>query len=407
VLTPILGSDSGILSLPPPPRPRNRALIRPAPHPPTPLPYANSNLSRLPHSSASIDFTAPTIPLLHQQTAEQAFIATPTLAPAPHTREFSVRQSSLHCSLHSLPLTPAAIPLPPSSAVKGFPQSPRSSNPSTPHTSSPPSPRSPYRTSFLPSCKSTIDTLKDECGTPRRSECTERNRSSGFSIPFNDFNFPRCYQRASGISFTSSVSGFSARSATEAECIPISLHDASARPTQLDFGLAPLSPRSSLLRDAGVEVDVQLPPVECEDGTDTESCVTEDSKHEPKSPKEGIGAAFRGRARSLSAALPHLNISSLNKVSLVHRAMNRQAHVRRSIGFLARAPHVPSYLEPPSTFPNFHSPPCLQNRQMRNPRPHWRDRTLSRWSVGQLSTSSRFRPRLCHRARFTAVSGAS
>ncbi|KAF8604078.1 hypothetical protein BDV93DRAFT_120160 [Ceratobasidium sp. AG-I] len=325
-----LGPDSAVVSLPPPPRPRNKALIRPAPShsysPSTPVPQANSNLSRpairIQSSASSNSATSVSVPssnsLSRLPTSEQGLARAPTLAPAPHGRDFSghrTRQSSLHSSLHSLPLTPSAVPLPASSATSNFPQSPCSSAFSSPYPSVPPSPRTPsYRSTFLPSCRSgSFDsgTFKD---LPRPSDSTERPpRSSsltGFSIPFNDLNLLRS-QRASGISFSSNVSGFSARDATEAESIPIGLHEAG----QLDFGLAPLSPRSSLLRDVGVEVDVQLPR-QSEDCTDeSESCTEEELKNESKSEKEGnIGSGLRERAKSLSAALPHLNITSLNKV---------------------------------------------------------------------------------------------
>lgn len=133
---------------------------------------------------------------------------------------------------------------------------------------------------------------------------------TGLSIPFNDLNLLRS-QRTSGISFTSNASGCSAKSATEAETIPIGLHGADQVDFGVDFGLAPLSPRSSLV---GVEVDVQLPRQSEDCSDESESCTEEELKTKPE--KDNVGPGFRERAKSLSAALPHLNIASLNKVGL-------------------------------------------------------------------------------------------
>ncbi|KAG9109427.1 hypothetical protein FRC07_008326, partial [Ceratobasidium sp. 392] len=280
-------ADSTIVSLPPPPRPRNRALVRPAPHP-----FANPSVAV--NSNPSRPRTAPI--------QRHPFNTTPTLAPAPHTRNFSARAGSI-------PLSPAAVPLPASSTSNRFPQTPRSSFFCTPQTSGPPSPKSPAcRSTFLPSCKSTIEsaTVKDV-----RSTRTDSIDLAFRASTYSDFNLPWCSydQRASGISFASTTA-----SATEAESIPIGLFD---QPTPIDYiGLAPLSPTSSLLREAGVQVDVLLPSPEeeCEDGTD-ESFTTEDgSKHDHKS---SVKESFRERARSLSAALPTLNVSSLSKVDRV------------------------------------------------------------------------------------------
>ncbi|QRV97635.1 hypothetical protein RhiJN_25654 [Ceratobasidium sp. AG-Ba] len=245
-------SDSATVSLPPPPRPRNRALVRPVPHP-----FANPSVS---NPSRLADHTPRAQPLLRPPSA-----FTPRLSPS------------------CLP-SPAAIPLPLSSTLGQFPPSPESSFPSTPRTSNPPSPC--YRSSFLPSCKSTIDsaTLKDQ-------------RQSASS--FGDFQLPK---RASSLSFASSFSGFSARSPTEAESIPIGFYN---RPTQLDFDLAPLSPRSSL---SVPPVDVELPSRDSEDeSSESGSCLTTDEsfKH---------SKTFPGRPRSLSAAF---NVSSLQKVDRV------------------------------------------------------------------------------------------
>ncbi|KAG9096877.1 hypothetical protein FS749_007533 [Ceratobasidium sp. UAMH 11750] len=294
-------------SLPPPPRPRNRALVRPAPHPfASPsvcLPPDNPNLSRL--ASLSPSFTPRSTPVsaLRRISSEQALGPPPALAPAPHLHHFIAQPRT-----DSVPPTPTATPLSPSSAYR-FPQSPHSSFPSTPHASRPSSPRSPtYRSSFLPSCGSTRDsvTIKDRS---RVDSIDFSHRAS--SLSFGDFNLPYSPQRASGFSFWSTASG---RSATEAESIPIDLHD---RPAHIEFGLVPLSPRSSLLREVGVEVDVQLPEPGCGDETDESgSCATtEEGSKDDKSAK-----SFCERARSLSAALPSLNVSSLSKVGVSERS---------------------------------------------------------------------------------------
>ncbi|KAG8735023.1 hypothetical protein FRC10_011079, partial [Ceratobasidium sp. 414] len=309
-------SGLAIVSLPPPPRPRNRALVRPAPHPfanpSVSLPLGNSNLA-----GPSLNFTPRT-----PASSEHAFGSPPALAPAPHSRNFSARRQS---GSGPVPLTPAAISLPPSSTTYRFPQSPHSSFLNTPHVSRPSSPRSPTcQSSFLPSCKSTIDSvaIKDR---PRHSDSTDFVHHVS-PLSFSEFNLPYSPQRASGFSFSSGLSGLSARSATEAESIPIDLH---GWPAHLDFGLAPLSPRSSLLREVGVEVDVHLPEPECGDESDECSsyATTEEGSKDDKSVK-----TFRERARSLGAA-----VSSLNKVDRVLGKGTARAFLS---GVHAHVPHL-------------------------------------------------------------------
>ncbi|KAF8756007.1 hypothetical protein RHS01_04778 [Rhizoctonia solani] len=201
------------------------------------------------------------------------------------------------------PLSPVGIPLPPSTATPNFPQSPQSTVFYTTKAESPPT--TPQRVSFLPSCKATSvhsSAIREDWPSPRPSE-DRSNRLSTLSNPFGDFSFlrPLANNRVSGISFSSNVSGSSARSVTEAESIPIGLHRATSQDDDRDDLLLPVSPRSSWLRP-GFEVDVHLPGA-YGDEEDDES-VTEESSEK---------SSVNGRERSKSVTLPYVPSASFKK----------------------------------------------------------------------------------------------
>ncbi|CAE6401699.1 unnamed protein product [Rhizoctonia solani] len=315
-------SDPNVVSLPPPPRPRNRALVRTvsaAVHA-----HTLSGTSMDLHSvSIQRSETPPTPALVLQPPPRRSSLSgireSPPPTPSPKDRKYvptlripppSRRESLDHhrWSLYSLPLTPVGIPLPPSTATPNFPQSPQSTVFHTTKAESPPA--TPQRPSFLPSCKATSvnsSAIREDWPSPRPSE-DRSNRLSTLSNPFGDFSFlrPLANNRVSGISFSSNVSGSSARSATEAESIPIGLHRATSQDADHDDFLLPVSPRSSWLR-SGFEVDVHLPGA-YEDEEDDES-VTEES-----SEKSSI---LNGRERSKSVTLPYIPSSSLKKAARV------------------------------------------------------------------------------------------
>ncbi|CAE6420472.1 unnamed protein product [Rhizoctonia solani] len=302
--------------LPPPPRPRNRALVGTA---------SAAVQSRLPtrlHSTPIQSSEPPAIGISplgsssfehHERPwSPKDRRPVPTLTiPAPPRRDSLDHRRS---SLYSLPLSPAGISLPPSTATPNFPQSPHST---IFHTAGSP-PITPLHASFLPSCKTTSvrsSAIREDWSSPRPSEDRPNrssNRLSTLSNPFGDFSFlrPLPGNRASGISFTSNVSGSSARSPTEAECIPIGLHRATSQDTERDEFLLPVTPRSSWLR-SGFEVDVHLPQGD-EDEEDDESATEESSR---KSTEKSSLLSCRERAKSLT--LPYIPAASLNKVDRV------------------------------------------------------------------------------------------
>ncbi|CAE6390364.1 unnamed protein product [Rhizoctonia solani] len=316
-------SDPNMVSLPPPPRPRNRALVRTVS-----AAVHDHALFGTPMDSRSVSIQrpqtqpAPTLALQPppRRSSLSGICESPPPTPPPKDRKYvpvvkippPPRRESLdqhRSSLYSLPLTPVGIPLPPSTVTPNFPQSPQSTVFHTTHVDSPPT--TPQRASFLPSCKATSvhssAIVREDWPSPRPSE-DRSNRLSTLSNPFGDFSFlrPLPNNRVSGISFSSNVSGFSARSATEAESIPIGLHRATSQDADRDDLLLPVSPRSSWLR-SGFEVDVHLPGA-YEDGEDDES-VTEES-----SEKSSI---LDGRERSKSVTLPYIPSASFKKAARV------------------------------------------------------------------------------------------
>ncbi|CAE6536201.1 unnamed protein product [Rhizoctonia solani] len=306
-------SDSALnaVSLPPPPRPRNRALVRTAVQPHS-LP-ATPNL----HSPLIQSEIRPPALVLQPPPRRSSLSEKPPAPPPKDSKPVPTLSIPPHCdslehhrlSLYSIPLSPVGIPLPPSTATASFPQSPHST---TFYTAGSP-PTTPQRASFLPSCKATSarsSTIREGWSSPRLSEASEdrpdrsSNRLSTLSNPFGDFTFlrPLPNNRASGISFASNISGSSARSPTEAECIPIGLHRATSQDAERDDFLLPVTPRSSWLR-TGFEVDVLLPRAN-EDEEDDESITEELSEK---------SSVLSGRERAKTLTLPCIPIASLNK----------------------------------------------------------------------------------------------
>ncbi|KAH7334451.1 hypothetical protein B0J17DRAFT_107994 [Rhizoctonia solani] len=306
VARPCSDSALAVVSLPPPPRPRNRALVRKA--------VQTHNASNL-HSNPIQSSPTPVVVL--QPPPRRSTISerpppvppksVPTLTIPPRRDSLDQRQ----LSLYSIPWTPVGIPLPPSTATSNFPQSPHST---VFHTVGSP-PATPQSASFLPSCKATSvrsSTIQEDWQSRTSQDRPDRstNRLSTLSNPFGDFSFLRPHpNRASGISFSSDVSGSSARSPTEAESIPIGLHQATSQDAEHDE-LLPVTPRSSWLR-SGFEVDILLPQAD-EDEEDDES-VTEESSR--KSTEKS--SLLSGRERAKSLTLPYIPIASLNKVGSV------------------------------------------------------------------------------------------
>ncbi|CAE6489898.1 unnamed protein product [Rhizoctonia solani] len=283
--------------LPPPPRPRNRALVR------TVSAAVQSRLPTHLHSTP-IQSSAPLGSSSAWSPKDRRPVPTLVIPASPR------RDSLDHRSLYSLPLSPAGISPPPSTATPNFPQSPHSTIFHTAEST----PITPLHASFLPSCKTTSvrsSAIREDWSSPRPSKDHLPNRSSNrlstLSNPFGDFSFlrPLVNNRASGISFTSNVSGSSARSPTEAECIPIGLHRATSQDTERDEFLLPVTPRSSWLR-SGFEIDVHLP----QGDEDEDEC--ESSR---KSTETSSLLSCRERAKSLT--LPHIPVASLNKVDRV------------------------------------------------------------------------------------------
>ncbi|CAE6472097.1 unnamed protein product [Rhizoctonia solani] len=333
-------SDSAltVVSLPPPPRPRNRALVRKAVQT-----HSSSNLHSTPIQSSQLP--TPTPPVLVLQPPPRRSTVSECPPPVPPkdpkfvpTLAIPPRRDSLdhhRLSLYSIPWTPVGIPLPPSTATSNFPQSPHST---VFHTVGSP-PATPQSASFLPSCKATSvrsSTIREDWQSRASDDRPDRssNRLSTLSNPFGDFSFLRPYpnNRASGISFSSDISGSSARSPTEAESIPIGLHRATSQDAERDESLLPVTPRSSWLR-SGFEVDIRLPQPD-EDEEDDES-VTEESSR--KSTEKS--SLLSGRERAKSLTLPYIPIASLNKVD---RVLGKGASRALISGVHDHVPHLSS-----------------------------------------------------------------